>query len=72
MKGEEKKNMRAKIKEAEKMCLEKYGVHAKITFNIQGFDVGIDEPIYYKPQARMIQDIKQIIGPFCNTDIYVL
>lgn len=60
-----------KIKEAEKMCLERYGVRAKISFNTQGFDLGIDEPIYYKAQAQMVQDIKEIIGPFCNTELYV-
>lgn len=65
------KRMSSLIKEAEKMCLREYGVIAKITFNIQGFDVGVDGPIYYKEQERMIQQIKEIIGPFCNTELYV-
>ncbi len=64
--------MKKLIKQAEKMCLEKYGVRAKITMNIQSFDLGIDESIYYKAQERMAQDIKDIIGPFKNTDVYVL
>lgn len=61
-----------KIEDAENMCLEKYGVVAKITFNTQGYDLGIDEPVYYKAQAEMFKDIKKIIGPFCNTELYVM
>jgi hypothetical protein len=34
------------------MFLEKYGAHAKITFNIQAFDLGADESIYYKAPER--------------------
>lgn len=64
--------MKEKIKRAEAMCLKKYGVVARITFNVQGYDLGIDEPIYYKAQAEMFKDIKKIIGPFCNTELYVL
>jgi len=68
--------MKEKIKEAEKMCLNKYGVNAKITLNLRGWELGIDEPIYYKAQARMVEEIKKILEVYTNTDvctdIYVL
>jgi len=60
------------IKRAEKMCLEKYQVVAKIKFRPQGYELGIDEPIYYKAQAEMFRDIKKIIGDFNCTELYVL
>ena len=64
--------MKEKIKKAEEMCLKKYGVIAKITFNAQGYDLGIDEPIYYKTQAEMLKNITEIIGPYCNTELYIM
>jgi len=64
--------MKEKIKKAKRLAWNKYGVRATITFNLQGFELGIDEPIYYKAQARMIKDIKEIIGPFCLTELYVM
>jgi len=65
--------MKEKIRRATEMAWKKYGVKIKITFNPQGFDLGIDEPIYYKAQSQMVQDIQDIIGlSYKNTDIYVL
>jgi hypothetical protein len=66
-------NMDEKIKRAEKMCLKKYGLGARITFNIQGFDVGLDMgpgPNHYHSGSKMIREIKSILGPFSCTDVY--
>lgn len=64
------------IEEAEAMCFKKYGVRAEITFNAHGFDLGISNPVYYREHARealkMVEDIIEIIGPFCNTRLYIL
>ncbi|MDD5007296.1 MAG: hypothetical protein PHC68_02700 [Syntrophorhabdaceae bacterium] len=62
--------MKTKIRQAQTMCLKEYGAKVKIEMNDDGFDITVDRPIYYKAQFRMIQDIKDIIGPYSNTGIY--
>ena len=63
--------MREKVKTAKNMAQREYGVKIKIEFRKEGFDIFVDEPIYYKAQGRMVRQIEEILGQE-SVELYVM
>ena len=63
--------MREKVKTAKNMAQREYGVKIKIEFRREGFDIFVDEPIYYKAQGRMVRQIEEILGQE-SVELYVM
>ena len=64
-------SIKQKISKCKELALNEYYTHIRIIFNIQGYDLGLNEPLYYKEQAIMVSRIKSIMGDYPLTDVYI-
>ena len=64
-------SIKERIAKCKKLALDEYYTHIRIIFNMQGYDLGLNEPLYWKEQNIMVNRIKSIMGDYPLTDIYI-